>query len=127
MRILYFPYVKDIDTELPIKLPLKRVQSVRELSAQLGLSYQEAKDRILVNFCNIPGERNIFSNTKHKDTRDNFENTMALFQEKGIIRKPQTKALTTPFHLDLVPPLPEQEPLFEARIYRKKLLNTEKL
>lgn len=126
VRILYFPYVKDIDTELPIKLPLKRVQSVRELSAQLGLSYQEAKDRILVNFCNIPGERNIFSNTKHKDTRDNFENTMAVFQEKGIIRKPQTKALTTPFHLDLVPPLPEQEPLFEARIYRKKLLNIEK-
>lgn len=125
VRILYFPYVKDIGSVLPIQLPLRRAQAVRELSAKIGVTYQEAKERIMVNFCNMPGERNIFTNTKQKDTLDNFENTMAMFQEEGVVRKPQSKSLASPFHLDLMPPLQEQEPLFESRIYRKRLSDLE--
>ena len=53
VRILYFPYVKDIGSVLPIQLPLRRAQAVREMSAKIGVTYQEARERILVNFCNI--------------------------------------------------------------------------
>lgn len=127
VRILYFPYEKDISTVLPIQLPLRRSQAVRELAAKIGISYQEAKDRILVNFCNLPGERNIFTNPKQKDTRDNFENVMAEFQERGVIRKPQKVDIKSPFHLDLMPPIPEHEPLFEARVYRKKMTGLERM
>ena len=127
VRILYFPYVKDIASVLPIDLNLRRVQAIRDLCSKVGVTYEEAKDRVFVNFCNMPGRRNIFTNTKQKDTRDNFENVMAEFQEKGVIRKPQQVDIKSPFHLDLMPPIPEHEPLFETRLYRKKTTGLERM
>lgn len=91
------------------------------------MTYEEAKDRMFVNFCNMTERRNIFTNAKQKDARDNFENVMAIFQEKGVIRKPQRTDMKSPFLLDLTLPLQEQEPLFEARAYRKKMTELEKL
>ncbi|MBR4920440.1 MAG: hypothetical protein IKZ62_03865 [Prevotella sp.] len=72
-----------------------------------------------VNFCNLPGERNIFTNVRHKEVRENFEHTMALFQEKGVIFRPQPKEPHNRLSLVTVPPIDSKQ-LFEPRIYRKR-------
>ena len=74
----------------------------------------------MVNFCNLPGKRNIFTNTNRKDLRENFEHTMALFQEKGVIFKPTPKPIDSRISLETISPIDNKQ-LFEPRIYKKKV------
>ena len=104
VRVLYFPYANDIANVLPIQMSLHRTQQVRHLCKFLGVKYNDVKGRVLVNFCNIPGQRNIFTNTSHRDVWENFEHTMALFIENGLVAIPS---------IDI-------NQLFEPRIYRKR-------
>lgn len=45
---------------------------------------------------------------------------MALFQEKGVIFKPQSKTLDSRLCLETISPI-ESKQLFEPRVYRKKI------
>lgn len=120
VRVLYFPFISDIDDILPIQQPLRRNQQMRHLCKYLGVKSNDVKGRVLVNFCNLPGQRNIFTNTSRKDVRENFEHTMALFQEKGVIFKPQPKPLDGHLSLETVSPIGPKQ-LFEPRFYKKRI------
>ena len=119
VRVLYFPYSNDITNVLPIQLPLRRTRQIRHLCKFLGVKSNDVKGRVLVNFCNLPDQGNIFTNTSHKDIWENFEHTMALFQEKGVIFKPQPKPTDSRLSLETISPI-EYKKLFEPRFYRKK-------
>lgn len=120
VRVLYYPFIRDIANVLPIQLTLMRTQQIRHLCKFLGVKPNDVKGRVLVNFCNLPGQRNIFTNTTKKDVMENFEHTMALFQEKGVIFKPQSKPADSRSSLEMIPPI-ETKQLFETRLYRKKM------
>ena len=120
VRVLFFPFVSDIDDVLPIQQPLRRNQQMRHLCKFLGVKPNDVKGRVFVNFCNLPGQRNIFTNTNRKDLRENFEHTMALFQEKGVIFKPNPKPIDSRLSLETISPIDNKQ-LFEPRIYRKKV------
>lgn len=120
VRVLYFPFVSDIANVLPIQQTLRRNQQIRHLCKYLGVKANDVKGRVLVNFCNLPGQRNIFTNNSRKDAKENFEHTMALFQEKGVIFKPQSKTLDSRLSLETISPI-ESKQLFEPRVYRKKI------
>lgn len=119
VRVLYFPYVNDINSVLPIQLPIRRSEHIRNLCKIFGVKPSDVKGRILVNFCNLTGQRNIFTNPSRKDVNENFEHTMALFQERGVIFKPQPKSTVGRLSLETVSPI-ETKRLFEPRVYRKK-------
>ena len=118
VRVLFFPFISDIADVLPIQQPLLRTQQMRHLCKFLGVKPSDVKGRVLVNFCNLPGQRNIFTNTSRKDIMENFEHTMALFQEKGVIFKPQSKALDNRLSLETISPI-ESKQLFLPRVYKK--------
>lgn len=120
VRVLYFPYFGDISNEFPIRQINHRTKYVRQLCQHLGVKYNDVKGRVLVNFCNLPEQRNIFTNASRKDVNKNFEHTMALFQEKGIIYKPQIKPISNPLSLEVIAPI-ESKQLFEPRTYRKRM------
>ena len=120
VRILFFPFISNIADVLPIQQTLFRNQQVRNLCRFLGVKSNDVKGRVLANFCNLPGQRNIFTNTSRKDVRENFEHTMALFQEKGVIYKPQPKSVDGRHSLETISPINSNQ-LFEPRIYRKKV------
>lgn len=120
VRVLYFPYVHEITTDLPIQQTLKRNQQIRHLCKNLGVKPNDVKGRVFVNFCNQPDHLNIFTNTGHRDVRENFEHTMALFQEKGIIFKPQPKLEGGRLSLETISPV-ESKRLFEPRVYKSKM------
>ena len=119
VRVLYFPFISDIANVLPIQQTLRRNQQIRHLCKYLGVKVNDVKGRVLVNFSNLPGQRNIFTNNSRKDVKENFEHTMALFQEKGVIFKPQSKAFDSRISLETISPI-ESKQLFEPRVYRKK-------
>ena len=120
VRVLYFPFVSDIANVLPIQQTLLRNQQISKLCKFFGVKSNDVKGRVLVNFCNLPGKRNIFTNTTRKDVAENFEHTMALFQERNVIYKPQAKPISTRLSLEEISPI-EPNKLFEPRVYRKKL------
>lgn len=119
VRVLYYPFINDIADVLPIQQPLRRNQQIRHLCKFLGVKPNDVKGRVLVNFCNLPEQRNIFTNTTRKNVMENFEHTMALFQEKELIYKPQVKPLSDRLSLETITPI-ETNKLFEPRIYRKR-------
>lgn len=125
VRILYFPFVKEINEIAEIQKPTLRAKKKRELLKALGIdknAYKNFESRIFVNICNNPGSRNIFSNPKKRNLNDNFENVMAMFQKEGkvAVPKPQPK---TPLGIDssLLNPIR----LFEPRYYKAKSILTE--
>ena len=122
VRVLYFPYDSDIADMLPIQLPLRCSEHISQLCQHLGVKRNDVKDRVLVNFCNLTRQRNIFSNLKSKSLKDNFENTMALFQEKGVIYTPEPKQSGSHLSLSLSYPI-DTKPLIEPRVYRKRIMD----
>jgi len=123
VKILYFPFEKDIAQVAEIQKPTLRTKHKHQLMEKLGIdksNYKNYDDRIFVNFCNNPGCRNIFSNPKKESLNDNFENVMAIFQKEGKIAapKPQPKTLSG-ISSPLLQPV---DPLFKPRIYRAKNL-----
>lgn len=122
VRVLFYPFISNIADVLPIQQTLLRNRQMRHLCKCLGVKFDDVKGRVLVNFCNIPGQRNIFTNTSRKDLKENFEHTMALFQEKGVIFKPQLKPTDSRLSLETISPI-ENKKLFEPRVYRKKIPN----
>lgn len=121
VKVLYFPYEKDIAQVAEIQKPTLRMQYKRYLMDALGIdksTYKNYENRIFVNFCNNPGVRNIFTNPKKENLNDNFENVMAVFQKEGkvVTPKPQPQALS-----GLVPSLLQpQVQLFKPRHYKVK-------
>lgn len=75
----------------------------------------------MVNFCNLPGKHNIFTNTCRGDVKENFEHTMALFQEKGMIYKPQPQPTDCRLSLATISLVVETKQLFVPHVYRKKI------
>lgn len=120
VRVLYFPFVNDIANVLPIQQSLRRNEYIRLLCQHLGVKSNEIKGRVFVNFSNLPGQRNIFLNTKHTDVNENFEHTMALFQEKGVINTPQTRKPDNRLSLETLSPI-QSDTLFVPRLYRKRM------
>lgn len=121
VKVLYFPYEKEIAHIAEIQKPTLRTKYKHQLMDALGIDRSNRKNyenRIFVNFCNNPGGRNIFSNPKKESLNDNFENVMAVFQKEGKIAtpKPQPKTLS-----GLVSPLLQPyNPLYKPRYYRAK-------
>lgn len=125
LRILYFPFVKEINEIAEIQKPTLRANKKRELLKALGIdknTYKNYESRIFVNISNNPGSRNIFTNPKRKNLNDNFENVMSMFQKEGkvAVPKPQPK---TPLSIDssLLKPIR----LFEPRHYMAKSILAE--
>ena len=118
VRVLYFPYDNDIADMLPIQLPSHRSKYISQLCKNLGVKRNDVKERVLVNFCNLNRQRNIFSNLKSKSLKDNFENTMALLQEKGVIYTPEPKQSGSHLRLTLSFPIDKKQ-IFEPRVYKK--------
>ena len=115
--VIYYPFVKGISDELPLRYPLIRGDYKNLLMEKMGLNTLDTKQRLFVNFCNLAGQANIFNNPKRKNVSDNFENVMAKFQKEGkIIELNPYKA---PYHLELMPPV-EKSPLFNPKIYKER-------
>lgn len=123
VKFLYFPFEREIAQVAEIQKPTLRTKYKRLLMDALGIdrsNYKNYENRIFVNFCNNPGNRNIFSNPKKESLNDNFENVMAVFQKEGKIAtpKPQPKTLS-----GIVSPLLQPlNPLYKPRNYRAKNL-----
>ena len=120
VRVLFFPFISDIADVLPIQQTIRRNQQMHHLCKFLGVKPSDVKGRVFVNFCNLLGQHNIFTNTSRKDLRENFEHTMALFQEKGVIFKPLPKPTDSRLSLETISPI-ENKHLFESKVYRKKI------
>lgn len=123
VRVLYFPYEKDLAQMAVIQSPTLRTKYKRKLMDALGIeqrNYKNYENRIFVNFSNTPGKRNIFTNIKRENLVDNFENVMAVIQREGKIAtpKPQRQVMS-----DLESPLLQTpDRLFKPRVYRAKNL-----
>lgn len=121
VRVLYFPYEKDIAQMAEIQKPTLRSKYKRDMIEAFGIdrsNYRNYENRIFVNFCNNLGGRNIFSNPKKESLDDNFENVMAVFQKEGkvVTPKPQSQMLSGLASSLLQPP----EQLFKPRHYKAK-------
>ena len=121
VKVLYFPYEKDLAQMAVIQSPTLRTKYKRELMDALGIeqsNYKNYENRMFVNFSNTPGKRNIFTNIKRENLVDNFENVMAVIQKEGKIAtpKPQRQVMS-----DLESPLLQTpDRLFKPRVYRAK-------
>lgn len=124
--VLYFPYIEDIGNYLAIQYTMLRNQATQDLCTILGIAYQEVKNRIFVNFCNLPNHRNIFTNTKKENISVNFENTMAILQESDIIRKPRQKSTPSSLRFSLEN-ITQYEDEFRPRLYKKRAPSIEQL
>ena len=116
--VIYYPFVKEVSNELPIRYPQIRNYYIDLLMGMMELNAHDTKQRLFVNFCNLPGQANIFANPKRKNVNDNFDNVMAKFQKEGKIIKPNLNR--TPFDLEITPPIIES-PLFRSRIYQERI------
>lgn len=87
VRVLYYPFISNIDRVLPIQMPILRREQLRNLCKFLNVKPDDVKGRVFVNFCNLNGIRNIFTNDGRKDVKENFKKIMSLFQDKGVIFK----------------------------------------
>lgn len=123
VRVLYFPFEKEIAHVAEIQKPTLRTKYKHQLMDALGIDRSNRKNyenRIFVNFCNNPGGRNIFSNPKKESLSDNFENVMSVLQKEGkiVTPKPVPKTLS-----GLISPLLQPyNPLYKPRNYRAKNL-----
>lgn len=95
VRVLYYPFISNIDSVLPIQMPILRREQLRNLCKFLNVKPDDVKGRVFVNFCNLKGIRNIFTNDGRKDVKENFKKIMSLFQDKGVIFKSQGKLDST--------------------------------
>lgn len=114
--VLYFPFVKNLSDELPIRYPIIRNIKKNHLLKMMDSNAKETEKRVFVNFCNLPGQTNIFTNPKRKSLSDNFENVMAHFQKEGVIGDP--RSVSALYSVSLVPPVGEK-PLFTPRVYKE--------
>lgn len=115
--VVYFPFVKKLSDELPLRYPLIRNTQKNHLLKMMEKSGKEIEERVFVNFCNIPSQTNIFTNPKRKNLSDNFENVMAHFQNDGVIVNPTS--VSPLFSVTLEPPV-GKDPLFIPRVYKER-------
>lgn len=117
--VMFLPFENNISDVLRVGYPFIRSSHKKHLLEMMDLADkgEEEKACVFVNFCNIPGQPNIFTNPKRKNLSDNFENVMAHFQKDGVIGNP--KSVSALFSVTLVPPV-GKDPLFIPRVYKAR-------
>lgn len=123
VKILYFPYVKDIESIAEVQKINLRIEKKREVMAAIGVDdsvNHSYESRIFINFSNNPDTRCLFSNPNRANLKDNFENVMAVFQKEGKVITPQPTQPKSHLGIDYQILQPPVETLFQPRRYKEK-------